>query len=110
MCTGVLVQIRTHGTLTRSAVFKTAALNHSATHPSPPVWPRSQIAHPDFSCHQPLRSFVRPDLPHDARNGGGSCSGGIGMGGGGSSIGTGSDGSKGGNGGTGGGAGGTRAR
>jgi hypothetical protein len=26
--------IRTHGTLARTAVFKTAALNHSATHPA----------------------------------------------------------------------------
>ena len=27
-------EIRTHGMLSHSAVFKTAALNHSATHPS----------------------------------------------------------------------------
>ena len=26
-------EIRTHGTRERTAVFKTAALNHSATHP-----------------------------------------------------------------------------
>jgi hypothetical protein len=31
--------IRTHGRLTPSAVFKTAALNHSATHPSWPALP-----------------------------------------------------------------------
>jgi hypothetical protein len=28
-------EIRTHGTVTRSAVFKTAAFNHSATTPEP---------------------------------------------------------------------------
>lgn len=31
--TGGQGEIRTHGTLARTAVFKTAALNHSATYP-----------------------------------------------------------------------------
>jgi hypothetical protein len=33
-CTDGVGEIRTHGTLSGSAVFKTAALNHSATTPS----------------------------------------------------------------------------
>ena len=49
--------IRTHGTVPRTAVFKTAALNHSAT------CPRRALIVAVAPVRKRLRAFPRPKLP-----------------------------------------------
>ena len=53
-------EIRTHGTLTRTAVFKTAALNRSATHPDwhPIQTKRTLMREP---CHLKRSPLICPD-------------------------------------------------
>gem|GEM_PF-2569244 len=54
--------IRTHGTVSGTAVFKTAALNHSATPPEPAPKREALAAnfgYENFSCFAPAMSAIR---------------------------------------------------